>query len=130
MCAQWSRPLIESFETDCDRDWKAGLQCTRGNRAGGKAEPECKLPLACSAKNMNPELSAEPKLKAMPSDEYKNGLLSRGKATGGIRYATPDGRGKLQVRIGRRGRGLFASSTIQKSKLNVLYLSLCKNSTI
>ena len=84
---------------------------------------------AQAAKNMNPELSAEPKLKAMPSDEYKDGLLSRGKATGGIRYATPDGRGKLQVRIGRRGRGLFASSTIQKSKLNVLYLSLCKNST-
>jgi len=85
---------------------------------------------AQAAKNMNPELSAEPKLKAMPSDEYKDGLLSRGKATGGIRYATPDGRGKLQVRIGRRGRGLFASSTIQKSKLNVLYLSLCKNSII
>jgi len=104
---------------------KPGLQCTRGNRAGGSSQSQsasCRSPAA--AKNMNTELSAEPKLKAMPSDEYKNGLLSRGKATGGIRYATPDGRGKLQVRIGRRGRGLFASSTIQKSKLNVLYLSL------
>jgi len=125
--------LIESFETDCDdseSDCKPGLQRTRGNRAGGKAEPECKLPLACSRQNLKPQLSAEPELKAMPSDEYKDGLLSRGKATGGIRYATPDGRGKLQVRIGRRGRGLFASSTILKSKLNVLYLSLCKNSII
>jgi len=86
-----------------------------------------KLPLACSRQNLKPELSAKPELKAMPSDEYKNGLLSRGNATGGIRYATPDGRGKLQVRIGGRGRGLFASSTIEKSMLNVLYVSLCKN---
>jgi hypothetical protein len=110
---------------------KPGLQCTRGNRAGGSSQCQsasCRSPAA--AKNMNTELSAEPKLKAMPSDEYKNGLLSRGKATGGIRYATPDGRGKLQVRIGGRGRGLFASSTIEKSMLNVLNVSLCKKSFI
>ena len=97
---------------------------------GFKLEPVRKLPLACSRQNLKPELSAKPELKAMPSDEYKNGLLSRGNATGGIRYATPDGRGKLQVRIGGRGRGLFASSTIEKSMLNVLYVSLCKKSFI
>ena len=97
---------------------------------GFKLEPVRRLPLACSRQNLKPELSAKPELKAMPSDEYKNGLLSRGNATGGIRYATPDGRGKLQVRIGERGRGLFASSTIEKSMLNVLYVSLCKKSFI
>ena len=97
---------------------------------GFKLEPVRKLPLACSRQNLKPELSAKPELKAMPSDEYKNGLLSRGNATGGIRYATPDGRGKLQVRIGGRGRGLFASSTIEKSMLNVLCVSLCKTSFI
>ena len=99
----------------------------QGGQARARAQAAARLQ---PQKNLNPELAAEPKLKAMSSDEYKSGLLSRGKATGGIRYATPDGRGKLQVRIGRRGRGLFASSTIQKSKLNVLYVSLCKNSFI
>ena len=122
---------FEIFETDCDRDCKPRLQCIRGNRAGGSSQSQsasCRSPAA--AKNLNPELPAEPKLEAMSSDEYKNGFLSRGKATGGIRYATPDGRGKLQVRIGGRGRGLFASSTIEKSMLNVLCVSLCKTSFI
>ena len=111
--------------------WKTLVSAqSRQQGRGVKPEPERKLPLACSRQNLKPQLSAEPELKAMPSDEYKNGLLSRGNATGGIRYATPDGRGKLQVRIGGRGRGLFASSTIEKSMLNVLYVSLCKKSFI
>lgn len=48
---------------------------------------------------------------------YINNHLAKGRGTGAIIHPTPDQKGKLQVRYGDRGRGLFAMSIIHKGSV-------------
>jgi hypothetical protein len=45
---------------------------------------------------------------------FINSRLASGKSTGAILHRTPNGQGRLQVRVQGRGRGLFAASSFKK----------------
>ena len=48
--------------------------------------------------------------------EFVKSRLESGWATGATRFKTLDGAGVLRVRVGERGRGLFAASLIKKGE--------------
>jgi hypothetical protein len=48
------------------------------------------------------------------SNDLLNTRLASGKSTGVILHSTPNGLGRLQVRVHGRGRGLFAASSFKK----------------
>ena len=54
-----------------------------------------------------------PQIIPIPRDFVDNRLVS-GRATGATRFKTVDGTGVLRVRVGERGRGLFAASHIKR----------------
>jgi hypothetical protein len=48
--------------------------------------------------------------------EFVKSRLESGGATGATRFKTLDGKGVIRVRVGERGRGLFAVSLIKKGE--------------
>ena len=54
-----------------------------------------------------------PQIIPIPRDFVENRLVS-GRATGATRFKTLHGTGVLRVRVGERGRGLFAASHIKR----------------
>jgi len=48
--------------------------------------------------------------------QFVDRRLAQGMATGAVRFPTMDGSGVLRVRVGERGRGLFAVSPIRKGE--------------
>ena len=53
-------------------------------------------------------------LRSMPSPAD---LLRAGKCTGALTFPAADGERKLQVRLGKRGRGLFAVEGFQRNRV-------------
>jgi hypothetical protein len=53
-------------------------------------------------------------LRSMPSPAD---LLRAGKCTGALTFPAADGERKLQVRLGKRGRGLFATKGFQRNQV-------------